>query len=450
MIEWTMKKLQASFIVYPWLFLAALFPAGCGGGSPACKTRAASGALIPHCSDSHRPIIFVHGSFMSGDNYANLVQRFLQNGYCPEKLVLLDWNAAGMDLNGGVRALSARVDELIANSGFASVDLVGHSMGGYVGASYVNITGNAAKIAHYLHAAGNPAAVFPAGLAVRTISSHADTVIGFTDIPGADNREIPGADHFQVITQAESFANAYEFFNDGAEPVTTTINEQEEKLRLEGKAVSLGDNLPLGGARIEIFPVDPATGERTAAKPTACFLADAEGKWGVFEAKKKTYYEMALTTADGRTIHYYRQPFRRSQPSVYLRGLSQADSSVTALYAPIVPYSDNQSILILFSSNHAIYSGRDTAGVDGYDLATPELSRPAQTSIVFFLSDQNQNGVSDYTQSPLSAMNFLADLDYYLPVTTRHSVRFEVNGSILNIPNWKSDSEGVSFAVFDY
>jgi len=445
-----MKIAKAFPFFFPLFFLAAFLPAGCAGENRACKTRAESGALIPHCSDSHRPIIFVHGFLGSGDNYADMVQRFLQNGYCPEKLALLDWNGVGMDVNGGVRALSARVDELIAGSGFTSVDLVGHSMGGFVGANYVNITGNAAKIAHYLHAASNPYTAFPAGLKVRSISSPADTVAGFTDVPGVDNREIPGADHMQVISKAEAFAQAYEFFNDGAQPVTTTISAQEEKLRLEGKAVSLGDNLPLAGARIEIFPVDPATGERTAAKPEACFLADAEGKWGVFGAEKLTYYEMALTTADGRTIHYYRQPFRRSQPAVYLRGLGQADSSLTALITSIVPYNDNMSIMILFASNQAIYSGRDTASVDGHDLATPELSSPAQSSIAYFLSDENLNGVSDYTQSALSAMNFLADLDYYIPVVPRSSVRFEVNGSILNIPNWKSDTEGVSLAVFDY
>jgi len=445
-----MKKPGGFIPVFPLLAAAAVFLAGCGGESSVCKTRAESGALIPGCSDSHRPVIFVHGFLGSGDNYADMVQRFLQNGYCPEKLVLLDWNGVGMDVNGGVRALSARVDELIAGSGFTSVDLVGHSMGGFVGANYVNITGNAAKIAHYLHAASNPYAAFPAGLKVRSISSHADTVAGFTDVPGVDNREIPGADHMQVVSQPEAFAEAYEFFNDGAQPVTTAINPQEEKLRLEGKAVSLGDNLPLGGGRIEIFPVDPATGERTAAKPEACFLADAEGKWGVFEAEKEVFYEMALTTADGRTIHYYRQPFRRSQPAVYLRGLGQAESSITALITSIVPYNDNMGIMILFASNQAIYSGRDTASVDGYDLATPELSSPAQSSIAYFLSDENLNGASDYTQSSLSAMNFLADLDYYIPVTPRRSVRFEVNGSVLNIPNWKSDTEGVSLAVFDY
>ena len=445
-----MKKFKAFLLVCPLLLLAAFLPAGCSGDNRACKTRAESGALIPHCSDPHRPIIFVHGFLGSGDNYADMVQRFLQNGYCPEKLVLLDWNGVGADVNGGVRALSAQVDELISSSGFPQVDLVGHSLGGFLGTNYVNITGNAAKVAHYLHAASNPYSAFPAGLKVRSISSTADTVAGFTEVPGIDNREIPGADHMQVISKAEAFAEAYEFFNDGAAPETTAIVAQEEKIRLEGKAVSLGDNLPLAGARIEIFPVDPATGERTAAQPEACFLVDAEGKWGVFEAEKQVYYEMALTTADGRTIHYYRQPFRRSQPSVYLRGLGQAGSSITALITSIVPYNDQMAIVILFASNQAVYSGRDTASVDGYDLATPELSSPVQSSIAYFLSDENLNGVSDHTQSSLSGMNFLADLDYFIPVTPRRSVRLEMNGSILNIPNWKSDTEGVSLAVFDY
>ena len=446
-----MNNSRPALVLFCVLLAAFILPAGCGGESQVCRTRAESGPLIPGCSDSHRPVIFVHGMFGSGDNYTDMVQRFLQNGYCPEKISLLDYDTADLDIDIGVEALSDRVDELIAGSGFDQVDLIGHSMGGAIGATYVNTGSNADKIAHYVHAASGPNYTFPSGLAVRSISSYSDIAVGFTDIPGIENIEIPGADHFAVISREESFAATYEFFNDGAEPVTTTIIPQDEDLRLEGKAVSIGDNVPMEGARIEIYPLDPDTGERTGEKPAACFLVDAEGEWGVFEAEKDTYYEMTLTAENVRVMHYYYQPFLRSQPTVYLLSLlGQSDSVISKMVNQIIPFDDNMSVVALFSASHAIHSGRDTASVDGYDLATPELADPIQDTIAYFLSDQNHNGISDYTQGMLSSMPFLANLDYFIPTSTPRSVRLEVNGSVLNVRNWKSDTEGIIFAVFNY
>jgi len=402
---------------------------------------------------THRPIVFVHGYMGAGDNYSNMVQRFLQNGYRPEELIIFNYNTLG---GGGtiaaVDSLSQVIDNLIEQTGYAQVDLIGHSMGGLVGTIYVNREGNASKVAHYIHAASSPDATFPSGLKVMTLSSHDDTTVGFTEIPGADNQEIPGADHLQVITVELSFEKAFTFFNDGAEPATTAI-QKEESVRIEGKVITLAENQPVGGAEIEVYAVDPETGERTSSESIASFLTDEDGGWGVLETDSDTYYEFYIKTPEGRVTqyHYYRQPFLTSQHVVYLRTMGSESSLIGSLMSALIAnFSDSFSVPIFFSANQAVYADRDTASIDEFDLATPEFADPSQTSIAYFFGDDNNNSESDYTRGPLSDMPFLEQVDYFVPTEVRQSVIFELNGSKLAVPNWKSESEGIGLVVIDY
>lgn len=423
--------------------------AGCSKEGVKCKKRVDYGALIPECVDSHRPVVLVHGFLGAGDNYANMVQRFLQNGYCPEKLIIYDWNTQSGDVTLAVDNLSVLIDSVIESSGFSQVDLIGHSMGGLVGSMYLNRDGNVQKVAHYVHAASFPDAKFPDGAKVMTISSHGDTVVGYTEIQGAENIEIPDADHIQVITLEESFKNVYEFFNDAPPPQGSEILK-EDNVRIEGKAITIGENIPVPDARVEIYPVDQDTGERATSEPISCFITDEEGRWGVFEPEKDRFYEIYFVTPGGEKFHYYRQPFLRTQHAVYLRGLGAGAGMVGSLLASIAKYSDTYSVMIMFTANQAIYYGRDSASIDGNSLATQEIADPKQTSLAFFFGDENQNGISDLTRGALSAIPFLEDIDYFIPTDARKPVRFEFNGKFLSVPNWKSESEGLGIAVFDY
>ncbi len=440
-----MKKIFYSLCSILSVFLIL----GCAKEKVKCKKRADYGALVPGCYDSHRPVILVHGFLGAGDNYANMIQRFLQNGYCPEKLIIYDWNTQSGDITLAVDNLSRLIDSVLESTGFSQIDLIGHSMGGRVGMSYLNRDGNAQKVAHYIHAASFPDAKFPEGTQVMTLSSYDDTVFGFTDIEGATNVEVPGADHIQVVTVPFSFKKAYEFFNDGVAPESVEI-VTEDDIKIEGKAITIGENLPVPEARVEIYPVEQDTGERITSKPVACFITDSEGRWGIFEAQKDTNYEIYFETLEGEKFHYYRQPFLRTQHAVYLRSLGSGAGMVGSLLASIAKYSDNYSVMVMFSANQAVYYGRDSASIDGNNLATAEIADPKQTSLAFFFGDENQNMISDFIRGPLSAIPFLEDIDYYIPTDTRKPVKFEFNGKFLSVPNWKSESEGLGIAVFDY
>jgi hypothetical protein len=421
----------------------------CGKEEIKCRKRTEYGQLIPACKDEHRPVIFVHGFLGAGDNYSNMIQRFIQNGYCPEKLIIYDWNTQDfLNIIGAVDGLSRLIDEIIKKSGFSQVDLIGHSMGGMISSLYLNREGSISKIAHYIHAASTPNVTFPEGVKVMTLSSHDDVLVGYTEIPEADNREIPGADHIQVVTSELSFKYAYEFFNDGIAPSSTSIIP-EENIHIEGKAITIGENRPVANARIEVYEVERDTGYRIS-QPVACFITDEEGRWGILDAKKDTYYEIYIETENGEKYHYYRQPFLRTQHAVYVRTLGKGTGIIGFILSRIAKYSDSCSILVMFSSNQAIYAGRDTASIDGFSLSTSEISSPNQTSLAFFFGDENQNGKSDYTRGALSVMPFLEDIDYFIPTYTHRSIKFEFNRSYLYVPNWKSKSEGLGIAVFDY
>jgi len=435
--------------IFQLIISIILLTFSCAKKEVECKKRSDTGPLIPGCQDSHRPIIFVHGFLGAGDNYSNMIQRFIQNGYCPEKLIIYDWNTQSGNVTAAVDVLSELIDRVIQESGFSQVDLIGHSMGGLVGSMYLNREGSVSKIAHYIHAASFKDASFPPEARVMTLSSYDDSIVGFTNIPGADNREIPGADHIQVVTAELAFRYAYEFFNDGALPSSTSI-QPEENVRIEGRAITIGENQPLVEARIEIYEVAPDTGKRLTSEPAGCFITDEDGRWGVFDVKKDAFYEIYFKTKEGEQYHYYRQPFLRSQHAVYVRGLGAGAGMVGSLLSQIARYSDAYSVLVMFSSNQAIYYGRDTASIEGFSLSTSEISPPEQTSLAFFFGDENQNGVSDFTRGPLSAIPFLEDIDYFIPADEERSVRFEFNGKFLYVPNWKSESEGLGIAVFDY
>jgi len=152
------------------------------------------------------------------------------------------------------------------------------------------------------------------------IYSTDDTVVEGADIDSVTNVKQDTYDHYEVATNAETFAEMYRFFRDGEEPETTAILESES-IVVSGKALTLGENQPEVDATIEVYELDSATGKRIGTTADFSFTADADGYWGPFTAKANTHYEFFIIPADpaARILHYYREPFVRSNPLVYLR-----------------------------------------------------------------------------------------------------------------------------------
>ncbi|MEW2294140.1 alpha/beta fold hydrolase [Streptomyces sp. NPDC006743] len=143
--------------------LAALLLATAVATVPAATAHAASGtAAAPSTgwndyackpSAAHpRPVVLVHGTFgNSVDNWLTLAPYLESRGYC---VFSLDYGQLpGVPVFNGLGPidesagqLSAFVDKVLAATGAAKADLVGHSQGGMMPRYYLKFLGGAAKV----------------------------------------------------------------------------------------------------------------------------------------------------------------------------------------------------------------------------------------------------------------------------------------------------------------
>jgi len=280
------------------------------------------------------------------------------------------------------QALAAEVDAVLQRTGASKVVLVGNSRGGNAIRSYVQNFGGAAKVERvvlggtpshgvWANAAFRPnnefngAGPFLTGLNApkgpngdevtpgvgwMTIRSDNNdkfaqpdgvwigargtpTNVGFDGpaLKGANNVVLPGRDHREVSFHAEAFAKTYEFIA-GRAPASTAITPEAKPL-LDGKVSGIGpagaSNLPLAGATIEVYAVDPGTGARRGAALHRKQVG-ADGRWGPFQAEPGTFYEFVLGAAGYATTHIYRSPFPRSSSIVDFRPERLADADKDA------------------------------------------------------------------------------------------------------------------------
>jgi triacylglycerol esterase/lipase EstA (alpha/beta hydrolase family) len=104
-------------------------------------------------SDAHpRPVVLVHGTFANSvDNWLGLAPYLKGRGYC---VFSLDYGQlSGVPLVHGLgpvdksaEQLKTYVDKVLAATGAAETDLVGHSQGGMMPRYYLKFLGGAAKV----------------------------------------------------------------------------------------------------------------------------------------------------------------------------------------------------------------------------------------------------------------------------------------------------------------
>ncbi|MET8166642.1 esterase/lipase family protein [Streptomyces sp. NPDC057456] len=142
--------------------LAALLLAAAAATVPATAahadsdaTASASGWNDYHCKPSAahpRPVVLVHGTFgNSVDNWLALAPYLTVRGYC---VFSVDYGQLpGVPLFNGLgpidksaAQLSTFVDKVLAATGAAEADLVGHSQGGLMPRYYLKFLGGAAKV----------------------------------------------------------------------------------------------------------------------------------------------------------------------------------------------------------------------------------------------------------------------------------------------------------------
>ncbi|HEY7594405.1 MAG TPA: alpha/beta fold hydrolase [Actinophytocola sp.] len=120
-------------------------------------------------ADKPDPVVVVNGTFGPAFFYEPLARRLRDDGH--EAFVFELTNLGTGDIAGTARDLAAFVDDVLARTGAAKVDLVGHSQGGLVARQYVKYLGGDAKVdslislgaPHYGTAVANIADFFGGG-----------------------------------------------------------------------------------------------------------------------------------------------------------------------------------------------------------------------------------------------------------------------------------------------
>ncbi|MGB8943948.1 MAG: alpha/beta fold hydrolase [Streptomyces sp.] len=152
MLPWrrALRALAAALLMTGVLTLT---PAATASAAPAAATSSGWNDYGCKPSAAHpRPVVLVHGTFGNSiDNWLVLAPYLVRRGYC---VYSLDYgqlpgvpffNGLG-PIDKSAEQLDGFVDKVLASTGAAKADLVGHSQGGMMPRYYLKFLGGAAKV----------------------------------------------------------------------------------------------------------------------------------------------------------------------------------------------------------------------------------------------------------------------------------------------------------------
>ncbi len=416
---------------------------GSGGGGDGSSTDELCPVVVSDadCDTSKRPFVFVHGTFGSGDNIANVAMLFGSNGYCQERFVAVEYNSLGGD---PIAQLDELIDQVLADTGFDQVELAGHSQGtGHCG-TYMSDPARAAKVAHYINYSG--ITVAPAEIPELALSSNND-LGGATILPVADN--ITGVnlgeeDHFAVAASRDAFVETWKFLY-GEEPEYTTIQCGDKTVTVDGIAETFADNVPVSGT-LEVYELDYDGDPRERGEPALVIHSDATGRSEPMQLKRNVPYEFKAFDQDGVLVGYvYFAPFKRSNRLIRL--LKPSDNAMIASQSTdhLVRGPDTVAIVARYLGGAFRWDLDNTFKVNGEEMLTEENAGRNDSVVGFFMYDANQNGQTELG-ADFGPSTFLVGTDVYIDATEPAwiSLKFHDPTSgeppvAMKIPNWPSD-----------
>jgi pimeloyl-ACP methyl ester carboxylesterase len=288
-----------------------------------------------------------------------------------------------------MRHLAAEVDKVLAATGAVKVVLMGNSRGGNAIRHYIANGGGAAKVSHAilggtpnhgvwanagfrpnnefngagpfltalnapkgpngnevtpgvqwmtLRSDNNDKFAQPDGVWIGAKGTPTNVTFDGPALQGATNVVLPGRDHREVSYHPEAFAAAFRFVTGRAPATTSALHiTPESGVTLSGQVTGFTaggpTNLPLPGARLQVFATDAATGERRGAALVDQTIG-ADGRWGPLRTDSRTPLEFVLDAPGSAISHTYRAPFLRSSDIVHLRperAIADADKDAAAI-----------------------------------------------------------------------------------------------------------------------
>ncbi|GAA2113788.1 lipase/acyltransferase domain-containing protein [Actinomadura alba] len=405
-----------------------------------------------------RPVVFVHGFSGSGGQFETQARRLAANGYPADHIEAHEYDSL-FTVNTREQvfaALDQRIARLRKKTRADRVDLLAHSLGTSLMQTYLRSSpARAATVAHYVNLDGASSADLPGGVPTLAVWGEGSTE---RKVGGAANVYFSDQSHTQVVTSTDTFARFYAFFT-GRSPRTTAVTPQHGTVRLSGRAVLFPTNVGADGARLEIYRVDPRTGERTTRRPAATYQISGDGSWGPFKARGDAHYEFAVVWSGTAVHHLYFEPFRRTDALVRLLTSRPGEG-----LAGLMDVSERHSALVI--NRQKEWWGDQGAAGDSLRINGREVLNAANTprtkrTIGIFAYDAGSDGVTDLS-APIPqffAQPFITGLDLYVPAAGRPDRPISVvshprggDGHVdsLTIPSLPSNEHRISVQLDDY
>jgi pimeloyl-ACP methyl ester carboxylesterase len=393
----------------------------------------------------HRPIVFVHGSAGSAQQFQTQAKRLASNGYPIEIVEAHEYDSPNVaTLIPSIYAgLDARIERLLAKTGADKVDLLGHSLGTFVSQGYLNSApSRAARVAHYVNLDGRTAASLPGGVPTLAIWGEGDPARA---VAGARNVYLPDQSHTQTVSSVESFREIFAFFTGRAPRVDRVV--PTPVARISGRAVLFPSNVGVDGATLSVYQVGSLTGHRLFRVHRVALTGD--GSFGPLPLLGSARYEFAIERTGAPTHHFYSQPFLRSDSFVRLL-TSQPGEGLGAL----VETGDRHTALTI-NRQKEWWGGVDSLWINGRQVLNEAIAPRTKRVIGIFAFDAGRDGVTDLG-APLPAFfsqTFITGMDVFIPTGFLVSVVVGQRGGgydILNVPAWRSSEHRVSLNIDDF
>jgi triacylglycerol lipase len=113
----------------------------------------ATTALAPTAASAHDPILFVHGWNSNSSTWNTMISRFKADGWTTAELNNWSYNYSQSNATTA-QQIATKVNQILAATGAAKVDLISHSMGGLSTRYYVRNLGGGATVDDYVSLGG--------------------------------------------------------------------------------------------------------------------------------------------------------------------------------------------------------------------------------------------------------------------------------------------------------
>jgi pimeloyl-ACP methyl ester carboxylesterase len=424
------------------------------GGETTCESDDDVGAVAAsteaHPGDSDKsilPIVFVHGFVGSASQFDSQAQRFIANGYPPNKLLAYEHDGLGTTVPASQfpEDLNVVIDDALAKFKTTQVILIGHSRGTSVSNSYLSNPERAKKVSKVILLDGRPC----------------DAANGVPcDTP--NQLMLPGQKHVEVATSAESFKRQYKFLF-GKDAGVVDITKEAARVDISGRAVNFPANTGRDGTVLKVYEVDAATGKRRCATEIASFDIGASGDWGPLRVNPDRHYELTLVGADSDVVqHFYPQPFLRN--TKFVRLLSGGPDSASRVNSYLGPAHAALTVIRMREWTNEdvlkLSEKSESGDVDIENVLTAEVAGTGGDIALYIQDDaaspkQTTNALLPY----FGGQPFQTGADVYLPaadptdgvITLTSLPRGDASKpQVLNMPNWPSDKHTIMVYFNDY